>query len=100
MASGTIKKAFEPKLFKTLRYSGTTTSDVVIASITLPKGKYLVFETGYSSLYGGNIIGGYGWIGSSGTITLSADTTLSISTGTSTSETWTGYSACFLQISD
>lgn len=104
MASGTIMKQAEtPTLYSTTPYSGTTTSgNTIVATITLPKGKYVAWEEGYISTYGGYIYNNdgtdYGYVHSKRNITLDSDTTFKIGPASSVSTSWTLYSVCFLKV--
>lgn len=86
------------RLYKTTPYSGTTTSsDVNMATATLPKGTYLVFSSGYSSLYGG-YIRGVNYVDSMSVLEVATPTTYTICAASSSSESWVRYVVNFLKI--
>ena len=84
-------------IYKTNPYSGTTTSTTNIATITLSKGTYLVFTSGYSSLYGG-YIRNVGYVDSMSVLEVATPTTYSIASASSSSESWVRYIVNFLKI--
>lgn len=85
------------RIYKTNPYSGTTTAATTIATITLPKGKYLVFTSGYSSLYGA-YISGVGYADATSVLDVATPTTYNITSASSSAETWTRYMVNFLKI--
>lgn len=100
MASGTISRQ-TPRLYATTPYSGTRTGATPFATITLPKGEYVVWAEGYVNSYGGYIyLNGqdYGYVSAKRNISLDSQTTFSIGSPTSDTTTWTLYSVCFLKV--
>lgn len=85
-------------LYKTSPYSGTTTSSATnIATATLPKGTYLVFSSGYGSVYGG-YIRGVNYVDSMSVLEVATPTTYTIGAASSSPESWVHYIVNFLKI--
>ena len=84
-------------IYKTTPYSGITTAPTTIATATLQKGKYLVFSSGYSSLYGA-YIRNVGYVDATAVIDVTTPTTYNIASASSSQETWTRYIVNFLKI--
>ena len=83
-------------IYKTTPYSGTTTATTTLATATLQKGKYVVFSSGYSSLYGA-YISGVGYVDATSVLDVATPTTYSITSASSSAETWTRYMVNFLK---
>ena len=84
-------------IYKTTPYSGTTTATTTLATVALQKGTYLVFSSGYSSLYGG-YISSVGYVDATSIINVAMPTTYNITSASSSAETWTRYIVNFLKI--
>lgn len=87
-------------VYKTGAYSGTTSSStVVVGTVTnLPKGRYLVIPSGYST-YGGYMnspVAGY--VSNLGVIENPTQATYNVFSPTSSTATWTNYQVNFIKI--